>query len=83
MEGPCTITTTLLIDITNGYKLVTVWQTQWGVIGERLMSVVVKRSAAFVGSHYEPEAGMGSYTRHSLSVSADSAESTSPSQMQG
>ena len=30
----------------------------------------------------EPEAGMGSCTRHSLSVSAESAERPSPSQMQ-
>jgi hypothetical protein len=50
-----------------------------------------ERSTAFVGSQcmqyyrstvHEPEGGMGSCTRHSLSVSADSAESPSPSQMQ-
>jgi hypothetical protein len=73
MEGPCTTTATLLIDITNVHALITVCQKRWGVIGGQLMSAAVERSTAFVGSQYstvdEPEEGMGlSCTRHSLSA---------------
>ena len=50
MEGPCTTTTTLLIDITNGHEIITVCQKRWGVMGGRLISAVVERSTAFVGS---------------------------------
>jgi hypothetical protein len=44
MEGLCTTTTTLLIDITNCHELITEFQKRWGVIGGRLMGAVVERS---------------------------------------
>jgi hypothetical protein len=52
MEGSCTMTTTLFIDTTNVHALITsnLCRKRWGVIGGRLMSAAVERSAAFVGS---------------------------------
>jgi hypothetical protein len=33
VEGPCTTTTTLPINITNGHELITACQKRWGIIG--------------------------------------------------
>jgi hypothetical protein len=54
---------------------------RWGVIGGKLMSAAAERSTysgiTVTITINEPEAGIGSCTRYSLSVSAESVERTS------
>ena len=48
MEHPCTTTTTLLIDITNGHELIAACQKRWGSTDVKLMSAGVERPTASV-----------------------------------